>query len=131
MTYTWAIELAKYGIRVNAIGPLGTTRMSDTFSKSANADGDYSYIDPTLNGPLVAFLSSDKAFAVSGQIFGCGGQRLALMIQPHYVKTLMKEEGWSVEDIEESLLRELLPEFGNLGMLSKPYPFHAGIKPPE
>tara|TARA_B110000014_G_scaffold260303_1_gene249783 strand:+ start:3782 stop:4669 length:888 start_codon:yes stop_codon:yes gene_type:complete len=131
MTYTWAIELAKYGIRVNAIGPLGTTRMSDTFNKSANADGDYPYIDPTLNGPLVAFLSSDKAFPVSGQIFGCGGHRLALMIQPHYGKTLMKEEGWSVEDIEESLLKELLPEFGNLGMLSKPYPFHAGIKPPE
>ena len=27
MTYTWAIELAKYGIRVNAIGPTGSTRM--------------------------------------------------------------------------------------------------------
>src|SRR5262249_47030984 len=25
MTYTWALELARYGIRVNAISPMGTT----------------------------------------------------------------------------------------------------------
>lgn len=132
MTYTWAIELAKYGIRVNAIAPLGTTRMSDTFNSSANADeGEYPYIDPTLNGPMVTFLASDRASNVSGQIFGCGGDRLALMVQPHYGKTLIKEEGWSVEAIEESLLKELVPEFGNLGMLAKPYPFHSGIKPPN
>ena len=30
MTYTWALELARYGIRVNAISPSGTTRMSAT-----------------------------------------------------------------------------------------------------
>ena len=30
MTYTWAVELARSGIRVNAISPLGTTRMSAT-----------------------------------------------------------------------------------------------------
>ena len=105
LTKLMALEWGEFGIRVNAIGPLGTTRMSDTFNKSANADGDYPYIDPTLNGPLVAFLSSDKAFPVSGQIFGCGGHRLALMIQPHYGKTLMKEEGWSVEDIEDLVQR--------------------------
>ncbi|MBK8287625.1 MAG: SDR family oxidoreductase [Cellvibrionales bacterium] len=33
MTYTWAMELTKHGIRVNAIGPLATiTHMSATFS---------------------------------------------------------------------------------------------------
>src|SRR5262249_61345718 len=30
MTYTWAGELARAGIRVNAISPSGTTRMSAT-----------------------------------------------------------------------------------------------------
>ena len=34
-------------------------------------------------------------------------------------------------DVIKRGIEELLPEFGNLGMLSKPYPFHAGIKPPE
>tara|TARA_B100000953_G_scaffold297600_1_gene292742 strand:- start:411 stop:1307 length:897 start_codon:yes stop_codon:yes gene_type:complete len=129
MTYTLAIELAKYGIRVNAIGPTGTTRMSDTFNKSSNAEGRaISFIDPTLNGPLVVFLCSEKAVSISGQVFGCGGNRLALMVQPHYGKTLEKEGGWSVEDIEKSLLKELAPEFGPLGMLSLPYPFSDGVK---
>ena len=132
MTYTWAIELAKYGIRVNAIGPTGTTRMSNTFTDSKNANNiKYPYIDPTLNGPLVVFLSSDQALNISGQVFGCGGDRLALMVQPHYGKTLIKEGGWLLEDIQDSLPKELLPEFGNLGMLSQPYPFFNGVVSPK
>ncbi len=130
MTYTWSIELAKYGIRVNAIGPTGTTRMSETFQSSKNTNIEkFPYIDPTLNGPLVVFLSSEKAFNISGQVFGCGGDSLALMIQPHYGKTLTKDGGWSIEDIEETLPKELLPEFSNLGMLSMPYPFFNGVYP--
>src|SRR5690606_5182514 len=71
MTYTWAIELAKYGIRVNAIGPLGTTAMSKTY-RTADGKGGEDF-DPTLNGPAVVFLASDEADFVSGQIFGTGG----------------------------------------------------------
>ena len=131
MTYTWAIELAKYGIRVNAIGPTGSTRMSATFNSSNNAnDEEFAHIDPTLNGPLVSYLSSDKANNISGQIFGCGGDRLALMVQPHYGKTLTKEGGWSVTDIDNIMSKEFISEFSNLGMLSKPYPFFDGVLPP-
>lgn len=131
MTYTWAIELAKYGIRVNAIGPTGSTRMSATFNSSKNTnDEEFAHIDPTLNGPLVSYLSSDKANNISGQIFGCGGDRLALMVQPHYGKTLTKEGGWSITDIDNIMSKEFISEFSNLGMLSKPYPFFDGVSPP-
>jgi 3-oxoacyl-[acyl-carrier protein] reductase len=131
MTYTWAIELAKYGIRVNAIGPTGSTRMSATFNSSKNTnDEEFAHIDPTLNGPLVSYLSSDKANNISGQIFGCGGDRLALMVQPHYGKTLTKEGGWSITDIDNIMSKEFISEFSNLGMLSKPYPFFDGVLPP-
>ena len=51
------------------------------------------------------------------------------MIQPHYGKTLTKDGGWSIKDIEETLPKDLLPEFGNLGMLSMPYPFFDGVYP--
>ena len=130
MTYTWAIELAKYGIRVNAIGPTGSTRMSATFASSKNTNQNIPYIDPTSNGPLVAYLSSDLAKKISGQIFGCGGERLALMVQPHYGKTLKKDEGWSIRDIDEVMEKEFIQEFKNLGMLAMPYPFHEGVFPP-
>ena len=36
MTYTWAVELARYGIRVNAISPAATTRMT---AVAKNPDG--------------------------------------------------------------------------------------------
>ena len=131
MTYTWAIELAKYGIRVNAIGPTGSTRMSATFASSKNTNHDnLPFIDPTSNGPLIAYLSSDLAKKISGQIFGCGGERLALMVQPHYGKTLKKDEGWSIQDIDGVMEKEFIHEFKNLGMLGMPYPFHEGVFPP-
>ena len=73
MTYTWARELARYGIRVNAISPAGTTRMSAT-AKIGGKTVDLPFIDPTLNGPFVAWLCSDDASWVTGQIFGSGAR---------------------------------------------------------
>jgi 3-oxoacyl-[acyl-carrier protein] reductase len=125
MTYTWALELARYGIRVNAIGPTGSTRMSDTFKGA-----ELPYIDPSRNGPLVAYLCSDAAHNISGQIFGSGGERIAHLVQPHYGKTLLREGGWSVEAIARHI-DALRSEFGALGMLGEPYPFHAGVAAPE
>jgi 3-oxoacyl-[acyl-carrier protein] reductase len=126
MTYTWALELYRYGIRVNAIAPIGSTRMSDTF-KTANDDDALPFVDPELNGPLVCYLCSDKANTISGQVFGSGGDRIAHMQQPHYGKTLLREGGWTVAQIDAQLLPQLRGEFGALGMLGKPYPFHDGV----
>lgn len=124
MTYTWALELARYGIRVNAIGPTGTTRMSDTF-----AGKPLPFVDPGLNGDLVAFLCSDLAQNVSGQIFGSGGERVAHMVQPHYGKTLIREGGWTLEALQDHFLPHLASQFRPLGMLGQPYPFHDGVSP--
>ncbi|MFT5711119.1 MAG: NAD(P)-dependent dehydrogenase (short-subunit alcohol dehydrogenase family) [Halioglobus sp.] len=129
MTYTWALELARYGIRVNAICPIGTTRMSDTYRDANGHEVKLPFIDPELNGPLVAWLCSDRAAAVSGQVFGSGGDRVAHMVQPHYGKTLVKEGGWDVESIDRQLAPQLRSEFGALGMLGNPYPFHDGVLP--
>jgi len=125
MTYTWALELARHGIRVNAIGPTGSTRMSGTFKGA-----ELPYVDPALNGPLVVYLCSDAARAISGQIFGSGGERLAHMVQPHYGKTLLREGGWTVASIARHI-DALRSEFGALGMLGEPYPFHAGVLPQQ
>jgi 3-oxoacyl-[acyl-carrier protein] reductase len=126
MTYTMALELARHGIRVNAIGPTGTTRMSETFGGSP-----LPYVDPTLNGALVAFLASDLARAVSGQVFGSGGDRVAHMVQPHYGKTLIREGGWTVAALAEQFVAQFAGQFGALGMLGRPYPFHGGVAAPE
>jgi 3-oxoacyl-[acyl-carrier protein] reductase len=127
MTYTWAMELAKHGIRVNAIGPLGTTSMSATY-KGPNGETAPA-IDPALNGPAVVYLASDEARNVSGQIFGTGGNRLSHMIQPHYGKTLVREDGWDIESIATVFQQHMPSQFGAFGILGRPYPFHDGVEP--
>ena len=128
MTYTWALELARYGIRVNAVSPLGMSRMSATTKPGEGVLAVQP--DPTLNGPMIVFLASDEADFVSGQVFGTGGDRIALLSQPHYGKTLIRSEGWDLETIRAQFRAQMRGAFGALGMLGQPYPFHDGVKLP-
>jgi 3-oxoacyl-[acyl-carrier protein] reductase len=131
MTYTWAVELARYGIRVNAISPLGTTRMSQT-AKAVGADGkplDIPFFDPNRNGAFVAFLCSDAADWVTGQIFGTGGERVVVLEQPRYGTGMHKPGGWSVEDLREHFRSSLGDRLEPFGLMKRPYAFHDGVKP--
>jgi hypothetical protein len=51
------------------------------------------------------------------------------MVQPHYGKTLINEAGWDLPAIERNFESKLSSEFGALGMMGKPYPFHNGVNP--
>jgi len=129
MTYTWANELARYGIRVNAISPMATTRMSATFKGADGKEVAGPFFDPTLNGPIVAYLCSDEGSWVTGQVFGTGGDRVVIMKHPVYDTGMFKPGGWDV-----AALREHMPKFfkGRLepvGLYKKPYPYYDGVKP--
>jgi len=129
MTYTWANELSRYGIRVNAISPSGTTRMSES---AKGADGKVvstPFIDPTLNGPLVAYLCSDEGSWITGQVFGSGGDRVVIMEQPKYGTGMFKPGGWSVEDLREHMPKFFKGRLEPVGLFKKPYPYYDGVKP--
>ena len=128
MTYTWAVELARYGIRVNAISPSGTTRMSATF-KSGGVEVELPFLDPALNGPFVAYLCSDEADWITGQIFGTGGDRVVLLEQPKYGTGIFKPGGWSVDDIRQHIKSHLGSRLEPFGLMKKPYAFYDGVKP--
>ena len=130
MTYTWAGELARYGIRVNAISPAGTTRMSAT-ARVGGKDVALHAIDPTRNGAFVAFLCSDEANWVTGQIFGTGADRALIVEQPRYGTGMFKPEGWSVEDLRKSFKSVFGTRLEPFGLMKEPYPFYAGVHPGE
>jgi 3-oxoacyl-[acyl-carrier protein] reductase len=130
MTYTWSLELARYGIRVNAISPSGSTRMSATYKGPDGKDVELPFIDPTRNGAFVAFLCSDHADWVSGQIFGSGGERVTMLEQPRYGTSMYKDGGWGVDDLAESFEKFLKDHMEPVGLMKTPYPFYDGIKPP-
>jgi len=131
MTYTMAMELARYGIRANAISPSGTTRMSDTYVGPDGKKHPMPFIDPELNGPVLVYLCSDEGNYISGQIFGTGGERIALLSQPKYGHTLFMPGGWTLEEVQKHFKSNLGNKLEPLGITKPPYPFAGGIHPPQ
>jgi len=130
MTYTWAIELSRYGIRVNAISPSGTTRMSAT-AKIGGKVVELPFLDPERNGAFVVFLCSDDADFVTGQAFGTGGERVTILNHPRYGTSMLKPDGWGVKDLQENFKNHFGKQLEAVGLMKNPYPFYEGVKPPE
>ena len=130
MTYTWAVELARYGIRVNAISPSGTTRMSAN-AKVGGKTVELPFIDPNQNGALVAFLCSDEANWITGQIFGSGADRVQIVEQPKYGTAMYLPGGLTVDGIVGNLKKIFGTRLENVGLMKKPYAFYDGVKPPD
>jgi 3-oxoacyl-[acyl-carrier protein] reductase len=131
LTYTLALELARYGIRVNGISPLATTRMSDTFKGEDGKEVEMPFFDPELNGPMVIYLCSDQGNYISGQIFGTGGERITLLSQPSYGNGIYMPGGWSLEKIDQHFRSHLGQQLEPIGLMKTPYPFYKGILAPE
>ncbi|MEZ4331714.1 MAG: SDR family NAD(P)-dependent oxidoreductase [Myxococcota bacterium] len=131
MTYTWALELARFGIRVNCIAPAASTRMTATAKDAEGREIELPFWDPALNTPIVAYLISDQGDWVTGQVFATGMERLGVLQQPKVGKTLMREGGWDVASVvrwfKDGLGRELEP----FGLAKQPYAYHEGVKPKD
>jgi len=129
MTYTWANELSRYGIRVNAISPMATTRMSATFKGQDGKDAEGPFFDPNLNGPFVAYLCSDEASWITGQVFGIGGDRVVIMRHPKYDTGMFRPGGWDVEALREYVPKFFRGQLEPVGLYKKPYPYYDGVRP--
>jgi NAD(P)-dependent dehydrogenase (short-subunit alcohol dehydrogenase family) len=114
MVRTWAMELARARITVNAIVPVAATAMTETmpFLKpyvDALKAGDplppfarreLGFGTPQDAAPLVAFLASDAAASITGQAVGIGGDRLAVWSHPAEVAVEFADgTGWSADAI--------------------------------
>ncbi|HEX7444440.1 MAG TPA: SDR family NAD(P)-dependent oxidoreductase [Acidimicrobiales bacterium] len=116
MTFVWALELAKSGITVNAIAPAGATRM--TAALAGDADGDVDpRLDPAMNAPLVAFLASDRAGHVNGQLFGRTDFSYTLFQHPKQIAWMHKDGGWDTESVAEQFDTMLGQHLQTVGMV--------------
>ncbi|HEX4819327.1 MAG TPA: SDR family oxidoreductase [Acidimicrobiales bacterium] len=102
MTIGLARELKNYGVTVNAIAPRARTRMTETVlgDFGAPTEEGFDEWDPANIGPVVAWLASDAAADVTGQVFVVFGGRLHLMEGWTMVGEIEQGERWSVEAID-------------------------------
>ncbi|MEU7814040.1 SDR family oxidoreductase [Pseudonocardia sp. NPDC049154] len=88
LTYTWALELEGTGVRVNAVSPLAATRMSEVnldYRGLAGEERDRFRAmmpAPECNAPAVAYLLSDAAAAVHGQVVRIDHEEISLLTHP-------------------------------------------------
>lgn len=110
LTRTIARDMAKYGVRANAIWPGADTRMTATVPEAARqirAERGLGQFRPsTVRGPenvasVVTFLASDMAQNVTGWTVGITGDRLSLIEDPVPVKTIFCEGGWTLDKVFE------------------------------
>jgi NAD(P)-dependent dehydrogenase (short-subunit alcohol dehydrogenase family) len=88
-----AAGMYKYGVTANCIAPVARTRMS------ANVPFGLEMGEPEDIAPMVAFLCSDLAREVTGQVYTVNGGRIAVWNQPAEVREMRKDGRWSVDEI--------------------------------
>jgi 3-oxoacyl-[acyl-carrier protein] reductase len=114
MARTWAMELARSGITVNAVVPVAATAMTRTIPAFApvieesertgeplpawlRRDEGLGTVEDVTG--LIVFLASDAAKDVTGQAIGVGGDRLTLWAHPKEKAVALADGGWSAEAI--------------------------------
>jgi NAD(P)-dependent dehydrogenase (short-subunit alcohol dehydrogenase family) len=102
MTIIASLELARYGVRVNAIAPGGFTRMvgqamKDIEIKEPEEFTEFNAMNPGNSAPMVAWLASDEALHVTGQVFRAVGNTIALY------------KPWALQEMNESKAKDGSP----------------------
>lgn len=116
MTFVWSLELGRYGITVNAIAPSGATRMTAGLFERSGAEPPPEE-NPALNAPLVAFVASEHAGHVNGQILGRTEYAYTIFQQPKQIAWMWRDGGWSPGEVAQDFDKTLGQHLQQVGMV--------------
>jgi NAD(P)-dependent dehydrogenase (short-subunit alcohol dehydrogenase family) len=108
-----ALEVARYGVTVNAVAPAALTRMTENLGMGDGSEEDNEAMSPRWIAPIVTWLASEESSAVSGRVFEASGRVLAVaegwvrgpVVEPVDDPTMMGA-------LVESMLAEARPNSG-------------------
>ncbi len=116
MTFIWALELARYGITVNAVAPAGATRMTAALFERSGEEPPPEQ-NPALNAPLVAFLASERAAHVNGQILGRSDYAFTIFQHPKQIAWMWRDGGWTPQQVADNFDGVLGQHLQHVGMV--------------
>ncbi|NIF85129.1 SDR family oxidoreductase [Comamonas sp. Tr-654] len=115
MSKAMALDLRQSNIRSNCIAPLAWSRMTETIpaknEQQARHIEKIRRMGPETIAPLVAFLGSDAAANVSGQVFAIRLNEIFLMSQSRPVRSVHRSDGWTAETIADHGMAALKGSF--------------------
>lgn len=103
-----ADELARYGVRVNAIAPVARTRLTEAtpgfgeIMRSTIEEGVVDAFHPANISPLVAYLSTEKC-PLTGQVYAVQGgsiQRLQGWTEANLIET---DDPWTIDAVRDGV----------------------------
>lgn len=122
-----SLDMARFGVRSNCIAPHAFSRMIESVPGRSEEEQEKRRrtTSPDQIAPLAAFLCSDGARDITGQIFGARGNEVYLYNQPRPVRTLHRADGWTVERLAETLPGALKASFTPAERTKDVFPWEA------
>ena len=105
LTRSTALAMARYGVRCNAISPTADTRMTQRLPGDRRAAATAT--PPDAIAPVAAFLASDRAAHITGQVIGVRGTEVTLFSHPAPLRTVTAATPWTPEALAETWDRTL------------------------
>jgi NAD(P)-dependent dehydrogenase (short-subunit alcohol dehydrogenase family) len=105
LTKATALDMARYNVTANCISPFAWTRMigtipTETETQKARVE-KIKKLSPAHIAPVAAFLASDIAKDVTGQVFGVRGKEIMLFSHERPIMRVHHDDGWTVERLAE------------------------------
>ena len=105
-----SMELARYGVTVNAIAPAALTRMTEGLGMGAASDEIKEQMSPRWIAPIVTWLASEESKGVTGRLFDVTGMKLGISEGWHIGPTVTPiDDPTKMGPLVEQLLSEARP----------------------
>ena len=105
LTKATALDMARYNVTANCISPFAWTRMIGTIPTESEVQKarveKIKKLSPAHIAPVAAFLASDTAKDITGQVFGVRGKEIMLFSHERPIMRVHHDEGWTVERLTE------------------------------
>lgn len=120
LTYSWALDLADLGVRVNGVCPLAWTRMVDHHPAAQSRVTRQR--TPDRVAPLITYLLSDRSEGITGQLIRFTGDQLHIVRQPAIKEPVLHRPHWTTEDIAAAFDDVLDSHLEPFGLSKQPPP---------